>query len=251
MRYRTSKSGVKLFLDFRDNLIIDRYDPEFIRMRGSKLRWMSSENSEDAVTWNVFRSLRQVDPQLWFPRLFEGAFPKHQVEDARVVTIDLWKRLSPPVSLRLMVEEGQSEIDVIIETESLVWFLEAKYKSDISKRTKHGPDREQIIRNIDVGSWFAGRRKFYFSLLILDEFHTPVGKSLIESYTQSPDSIIARLSHREDKIGNLCGVGLLTWPQVLRVMAFCEGVAARLDEKRFLAHAIEWMRAKGITPAAS
>ncbi|HVF70025.1 MAG TPA: hypothetical protein VM940_00270 [Chthoniobacterales bacterium] len=77
-----------------------------------------------------------------------------------------------------------------------------------------------------------------------------MGKSLIEEYTQSPDSIIARLSHREDKIGNLCGVGLLTWPQVLRVMAFCEGIAVRLDEKHFLAHAIEWMRAKGLRPVA-
>ena len=248
MNFQTSKSGVKLFVDFRDNLIIDRYDPEFIGMRGSKLRWMSSENSEDAITWNVFRSLRQVDPQLWFHRLFGEAFPALDVPDATVVTVDLWKKLAPPVSLRLQVDEGQSEIDVIIETESLVWFLEAKYKSDISKGTTHDPSRDQITRNIDVGSWYAGQRDFYFSLLVLDEFHTPAGKSLIDHYTHAPDSLLVRLAHRKDRITNLRGVGLLTWPQVLAVMASSERVAARLGERHFLARAIEWMRAKGIKP---
>ena len=35
-RFIASKSGVKVSIDFRDNLIIDRYDPLFMRMRASK-----------------------------------------------------------------------------------------------------------------------------------------------------------------------------------------------------------------------
>lgn len=53
--YTTSAGGVRLADDFRDNLIIDRYDPVFASMRGQKLTHLRSENSEDAVTWNVFR----------------------------------------------------------------------------------------------------------------------------------------------------------------------------------------------------
>jgi hypothetical protein len=44
--------------DFRDNLIIDRHDPIFASMRASKIKHLRSENSEDAVTWNVFRPSR-------------------------------------------------------------------------------------------------------------------------------------------------------------------------------------------------
>jgi hypothetical protein len=64
-----SKSGVRLYDDCRDNLIIDRYHPDLAPMRGSKRDKLRSENSEDALTWNVFRSLSQIDPGFWLPRL--------------------------------------------------------------------------------------------------------------------------------------------------------------------------------------
>jgi hypothetical protein len=52
-------------------------------------------------------------------------------------------------------EEGLSEIDVIIEW---VWFIEAKHKSDIRLRTTTRPGRDQVLRNIDVESYYAGAR---------------------------------------------------------------------------------------------
>jgi hypothetical protein len=66
-RFVASQSGVLVADDFRDNLIIDRFDPVFTGMRASKLKHLRSENSEDAVTWNVFRSLRQIEPLVWLP----------------------------------------------------------------------------------------------------------------------------------------------------------------------------------------
>ncbi|MGQ9676176.1 MAG: hypothetical protein ACUVX1_10980 [Chloroflexota bacterium] len=55
-----SKTVVRLADDYRDNLIVDRYDASLLmkmsRQKGERLR---SENSEDVPTWNVFRSLRQ------------------------------------------------------------------------------------------------------------------------------------------------------------------------------------------------
>ena len=52
--------------------INDRYDPVFADMRASKLKHLRSVNREDAVTWNVFRSLRQVAPATWLPLLGSG-----------------------------------------------------------------------------------------------------------------------------------------------------------------------------------
>jgi len=56
-----SPSGVLIANDFRANLIID-HDPVFADVRASKLKHLRGANSEDAVTWNVFRSLRQISP---------------------------------------------------------------------------------------------------------------------------------------------------------------------------------------------
>ena len=57
-RGQLSPSGAFIANDFRDNLII-----VFADMRASKLKHLRSANSEDAVTWNVFRSLRQITPE--------------------------------------------------------------------------------------------------------------------------------------------------------------------------------------------
>ncbi|UCD32454.1 MAG: hypothetical protein JSV38_00685 [Desulfobacterales bacterium] len=50
-------------------------------------------------------------------------------------------------------------MDLTIETSTKLIFIEAKYKADISKNTAHDPNRDQIIRNIDVGTWAAKKSK--------------------------------------------------------------------------------------------
>jgi hypothetical protein len=92
------RSGVRLQEDFRDNLIVARYDRAFLGMRGSKLDQLRSENSEDALTWNVFRSLEMVDPSRWFRALFERTFGQAFPHAGDTVAVDLWRNVSPPPS---------------------------------------------------------------------------------------------------------------------------------------------------------
>lgn len=54
-----SKTVVRLADDYRDNWIIDRYDASLPKVSQQKVERLRSENSEDVLTWNVFRSLRQ------------------------------------------------------------------------------------------------------------------------------------------------------------------------------------------------
>lgn len=250
MRGRETKSGVFVFDDFRDNLIIDRYDPVFAAMRGSKLEHLRSQNSEDALTWNVFRSLRQIDPGHWFPRLFWLSFRAECDIPLDNVCLRLWPSISPPPALRLFQkDEGDSEIDVLLETEYLVWLIEAKYRSDVRERTTNNPGRDQVLRMIDVGSWYAGTRDFYFSLLVLDEKHTATGVSLINRYTTSQEEMWSQLPHRRDRLSNLRGIGLLKWADLAAILSDCFRSAPREDEKRCARRALEWLQAKGITAA--
>jgi hypothetical protein len=66
-----SDTGVKVFVDFKDNLIVDLDDPiiasQTRNWRYSKgivkgLSYLGSENSEDAMTWNVFKTLEKSNP---------------------------------------------------------------------------------------------------------------------------------------------------------------------------------------------
>src|SRR5438094_10190476 len=97
-----SPSGVWIANDFRSNLIIDRYDPGFADMRASKLKHLRSANSEDAVTWNVFRSLRQITPEAWLPSLWQRAFPSTACPSDQTTMIRLSHSVAPPPGLLIV-----------------------------------------------------------------------------------------------------------------------------------------------------
>lgn len=245
---RHTASGVFVADDFRDNLIVDRYDNVFATMRGEKINHLRSENSEDVLTWNVFRSLHKINPGLWLPTLFAQAFRTSLPEQSTVVTLELWPTLSPPPALRLhQKDEGDSEIDVRIETERLVCFIEAKYKGDISTRTKNNPDRDQILRNLDLGSWHAGCRDFFFALLVMDEAHSAAGLAAVKRFKESPDAVLGRLPHRYDGLQNLRGIGHVTWHDMAGILRQCESEAKYDDERQTARRAAEWLAGKGIT----
>jgi hypothetical protein len=243
-----SPSGVWIADDFRSNLIIDRYDPVFADMRASKIKHLRSANSEDAITWNVFRSLRQVDPTVWLPTLWKHSFPDHNVpSDPQGATVRLWESVEPPLGLLAAGDEGPSEIDVVIEASAWVWFIEAKFRSDISSGTTVRPDRDQILRNLDVGTHYAGVRRFFFSLLISSENRSPLGMKKLEEY-RTLDSVREKLAgHRADRLVNLQGIGHLTWKRMANVLQLAGGNAAREDERCYAKRAWDWMCERKLT----
>jgi hypothetical protein len=240
-----SKTGVRIADDFRDNLIIDRYDPVFAGMRASKRKHLRSENSEDVVTWNVFRSLRHVDPATWVPAMFAKAFPELPVPDARHATVELWQSIAPPRSLTIDLDEGESEVDIVIEAPSWVWFVEAKLRSDISTGTTTRPTRDQLLRNVDVGSWYAGVRDFYCSLLLQSEAHSSAGMERVVEYKNLNSCRDSLCLHRPDGLRNLRGVSHLTWGDMCDVLRVA-GETSREDERQYPLRALEWMEQKKI-----
>lgn len=224
-----SKSGIFIYDSYKDNIIIDKYNRVFRKMRASKLEAIRSINSEDALTWNAFRTLQKIDPELWLPLLFQQTFQDHRTDIIENMKISLWKKLSPPVEWGL--RESDSEIDVMLENDHFVWFIEVKYKSDVSMGTTHDSTRNQILRNIDLGTEYAGGKDFYFSLLILDERHSPKGFGLIGEYRNAPDLAAVNLPHRDGKLFNLKGISLLKWQEIRSLFGYCEENAQYEDEQ--------------------
>jgi hypothetical protein len=241
--FNVTPSGVRVHDDFRANLIIDRYDPIFIAMAGKKIKDLRSENSEDAITWNVFRSLRQIDPQLWLPTIFHAAFGLVLDKPVDRLKIDLWRKFPPPDTIAH--PEGQSEVDIALETRDFVWFIEAKYKSDISPSVKHCADRDQIIRSIDVGSCYAKAKDFYFTLLMLDPELCPVGVGKMSEY-MAQERVCLALPHRPDGRANLKAISQLTWADLASVLADCAHLASRRDERAIANRAVSWLATKDI-----
>jgi hypothetical protein len=82
---------------------------------------------------------------------------------------------------------------------------------------KNCPDRDQAIRMIDVGSWYA-REQFYsifFIFLQYGDYPTNT-KSIVNKYENNPEALTKGLQHRidltEDRIKSLSqSISFVSW----------------------------------------
>ncbi len=220
-----SKSGVFIYDSYKDNIIIDKYNRVFHKMKASKLEAIRSENSEDALTWNIFRTLQKIAPELWLPALFQVSFQERRHDIVKDMKISLWKKFSPPTAWQ------ESEVDVMLENDKFVWFIVVKYKSDISMSTVDDQRRNQILHNINIGLNYAANKDFYISLLILDEKYSPKGKQLIESYRNDFSCLLNGLPHHKQQLQNLKGISLLRLVDFQKLFSFCEEHVHYEDEQ--------------------
>ena len=192
-----------------------------------------SENSEDAATWFYFSPLLE-DPDRKvrvLARLLREAFPgevEHQVFTSLPESrLHFWQGggtdtfvLGPPPGLG--AREGRTEVDVIVTIgDHALVFIEAKYHSGLSESTTYSPDRDQVIRNLDVGSWFARDRfeRFYLVLLQYGDHPTNI-EDIVGRYLHQPGNIRQQLAHRDDLTddslkGLSRSLGFVRWPDPL------------------------------------
>ncbi len=163
--------------------------------------------------------------------------------------VRLWESIPPPPGLLASGDEGVSEIDVVIDAPTWVWFIEAKYQSDISTGTTTRPERDQVLRSIDVGSYHAGVRDFFFSLLISSETRSPEGADRIRKYKDLSVPRDKLKEHRPDGLHNLRAVGRLTWTALAEVLAEASTAAPREDERAYATRAVAWLRERGLQQA--
>ena len=202
----------------------------FTQGRVQGLPKIGSENSEDACTWFYFSPLLK-DPErktLVLSRLLREAFPG-QVSDQLFqalpsAKLHFWHGRKTPCLVfnappTRKIPEGPSEPDLVVTTDSLgVVFIEAKYKAKMSECTKHDKARDEVIRYIDVGSWFARERfqRFYFVTLQYGDHQTNV-ENVVARYARNPHTVREKLPYRDDlsdaDVEVLSkSVGFVRWP---------------------------------------
>lgn len=164
-----------------------------------------SENSEDARTWYYFSPLLSDEPQRTrvltqlLRQSFFGALPPQVFKDIPTATLQFWPKLPPPPSRQKV--EGESEPDLLIKLgQSAVIFVEAKCNSGVSEFTTFDRDRDQVIRLIDVGSWYAREQGFdCCCVLVLQYGDAQINaEKIVSRYAGQPEAIQKALPYRDD-----------------------------------------------------
>jgi hypothetical protein len=244
-RFRFSKTGIKVYLslgyhpallgtDLSHCDIVRKARELFSTRYGdvSRLPRICSINSEDAQTWRYFSPLLSMSSEnkgAWLDVFLEQALKwkmnRDIVEMLQEAELMFWRGkrakplYTPPPNLGY--PEGNTEVDLTIRTKKALVFIEAKYHSEISMRTKYCLKRDQIMRNIDVGTYFAWSKclEFYFILLVSEDCDKSM--KLLKHYVEFPQDIIDRLPHRVDipkRIEQIVNnLGLITWNQLKKI----------------------------------
>ncbi|MCI0568790.1 MAG: hypothetical protein L0Z52_11505 [Acidobacteria bacterium] len=94
-------------IDFRSRLLIDRHSSVLSRLSLRRQASLANLASTDATTWNIFRTLVQMDPVQWLPELM-GLGKLRSVPSQRDlmggVAVTLWKRVKPPAERLLWLQ---------------------------------------------------------------------------------------------------------------------------------------------------
>jgi hypothetical protein len=142
-----------------------------------------------------FPVIAEKRPVHWWPRLIAlaeqkvpGIASELDVDDIPEVTLwdnvsfpaayerasrERMRQSSDPAAVRRSHEkdpvEGASEIDITLKGRSYLIYIEAKLHHDISTRTVHDAERDQISRNIDCLLESCGDRRPFFWMIVRDD----------------------------------------------------------------------------------
>jgi hypothetical protein len=226
--------------EVRDRFVIAAHHPDRLDRPPPRLGAVESERCQQALAWNVFRTLELIAPAFWLRRLhvrLTGHAPT--TATSQTVKVGLWRSLPLPPIQRIDGARPSVLVDVLIETEHAVWTLIAADGSDASER---------LTAIIDAGAWLAGARDY--SVGVIDSGEEPaLSRATHNRFSRSPRSVALRSATRGPAVPRVRAHGALSWPDLAAVLHDYATSDALPEIERLLAHnALDWLRSIGITP---
>ncbi len=214
--YVISNSGVKVWKTPESHPLLRQTDtthPAFkdklaeiySRGRVKGLPRICSVNSEDARTWHYFSPLFSDNrrKELELTSLLRQAFPEtltaKVLETVLCAGFEFWQKINPPPSR--LIKEGPSEPDLLITLgQHAIALVEAKYLSNVSEKTTYDKTRDQVIRLLDVGSWYAKQGGYDSSYVIVLQYGDAQtnAEEIVSRYAGKPEAIQRALPYRTD-----------------------------------------------------
>jgi len=195
--------------------------------------------SEDVLTANIFGIIKNLDHDVWFKNFLcetlDAQIDGKEFEDSKFY---FWKRYQSPREYNK--KEGSSEIDVTLELVGTVVFVEAKYRSGLATGTTYDKERDQIVRNLDVGLSYSQKfKKRFFLLIVTNESKPP---ELLTYYREHPAELERKLFYRKGI--NL--ISCLAWTNWSKIMNTLKEKLEKFSpmERRFVNDLIKYLKIK-------
>ena len=130
--------------------------------------------------------------------------------------------------------EGPTEVDVVLDGNDYLVFIEAKLHSDISERTTYDPERNQIVRNIDCVIEEAGNRRPYFWMFVRDRHPKFKYSETVARYRTDLRLLASALPHRDPAVLSTVvqWIAIMEWRELLPILPATPELSDVLAELR-------------------
>ena len=120
------------------------------------------EESEDVLVGSVFGIIKNISHPKTINKWIED-ITNLSIQDSANWSFSFWERQPMPVG----IQEGSTEVDVVLDSDDKLIFIEAKLGANASYGTAYDPSRNQLIRNLDIGYNRASTDGKRFALIFL------------------------------------------------------------------------------------
>ena len=120
------------------------------------------EESEDVLVGTVFGIIKNLSHQ----KIINGwvkDVTNLSIRDSVNWALSFWERQPMPIG----IQEGSTEVDVVLDSDDTLIFVEAKLGANASYGTAYDSSRNQLIRNLDIGYNRARADDKRFALIFL------------------------------------------------------------------------------------
>lgn len=235
----------RITADAGDRLVIAPHHPDRLRRPPARPGAVERDRFQQALTWNVFRTLELVTPAFWLRRLHVRLTGDEPPPAAQIVKVSLWPALPLPPIQRIDGARPDVRVDVAIETEHAVWTLIVA-----DGRHHAADDGDRVAPVVDAGAWLAGTRGFYCGVIDTDVSPGSLAGTLTSRYARSRESVVLRSATRGPSTPVLHGCGAVSWGDLAAVLRACQDAHNLPAIERAVArHAVEWLLDVGVEPA--
>ena len=232
--------------DDREQFVIAPHHPDRLRRPAASVGATADERFQQALAWNVFRTLELVSPSFWVRRFHLRLTGEPSVVPPQIARVHLWQHLRLPPIQRIDGERSDVVADVLIETEHAVWTLVApSTRNDVT-------DSDQMAAVVDAGGWFAGTREHCCGVIESNATSTSPGLVLRRRYSRSRDSARLRSATRGPATPTHVQWGVIRWSELTALLQDCSEAANLPAVERALAqNALDWLTTVGIDPLST
>ena len=223
-------------------LLVSAYHPDTLRDPSSGPDATPSDRLRHALTWNVFKTLEQIAPNLWMRPLVARTtgLPDGYASAPHIAAITCWSNLQPAPNAMLRRHRRHSvPVSAIIDTDDTVFVFLTPSPTELLDSVLSETAEGGLLEVAEATAYLAGTRSAYVSVVLPIEVEEEVWALRVRRRAERVTRVLSS-SRRSPE--NIRGIGATTWDALHDLLS--EVAQSRFiskSEQRFATTTAAWM----------